>query len=129
MKAVFRNVIPVSGNKLYFIASDKDLSTSFCRIAADKNVQNVYVGPDYLSDDLTTAKSEEVLSLMDKNVKINKASVPVACFYYQSFSLSKNLSERIPAIVLLTVLFVLPVVSIKRSQPDNVLQCVSTGSI
>ena len=30
LSAVFRNVIPIAGNKLYFIASDKELSVSFC---------------------------------------------------------------------------------------------------
>ncbi len=115
LKAVFKNVIPVSGIKLYFIASDKDLSTSFCRLTLEKNIANIYVGPDYLSDDLTRSKSEEVTMLMDKNIKINMASVPVACFYYQAFSLSKNIKEMIPAVVLLVILFVLPVFTIKRS--------------
>ncbi len=56
LKEVFKNVVPVSGNKLYFIASDKELSTSICQLAQEKNINNIYVGPDYLSDDLLSFK-------------------------------------------------------------------------
>jgi len=116
LKAVFENVVPVSGNKLYFIASDRELSTAFSELAVRKNINNLYVGPDYLSDDLTALKSEEITSLMDNGIKVNRSAFPVACFYYQSFSLSKNLNEKIPGIVLLALLFAL---SIKRLKPDN----------
>ncbi len=115
LKAVFTNVIPVSGNKLYFIASDKEISTAFCQLTVEKKIRNIYVGPDYLSDDLIKAKSEEIVTLMDTNVKLNRSAVPIACFYYQSFNLSKNLSEKIPAIILLIILFVMPVITIKRN--------------
>lgn len=116
LKAVFENVVPVSGNKLYFIASDKELSTAFSELAVRKNINNLYVGPDYLSDDLTASKSNEIASLMDSSIRVNRSAFPVACFYYQSFSLSKNLNEKIPGIVLLALLFAL---SLKSLKPGN----------
>jgi spermidine synthase len=116
LKGVFKNVIPVSGNKLYFIASDKDLSTLYCKLALDKNISNIYVSPDYLSDDLITARSEEISSLIDRRIKSNRSTHPIACFYYQSFNLSKNLNEKIPAIAILVVLFAL---SLKTIRKDN----------
>jgi spermidine synthase len=116
LKAVFKNVLPVSGNKLYFIASDNVLSMSICQLAQEKNINNIYVNPDYLSDDLIIAKSREVTSLIDSSIRINRSTQPIACFYYQSFNLSKNLSEKIPAIVLLVVLFAL---SLKTIRPGN----------
>jgi hypothetical protein len=111
---VFKNVIPVSGNKLYFIASDKDLSTSICQLAVNKNINNIYVSSDYLSDDLITARTEEIISLFDRSIKSNHSAHPIACFYYQSFNLSKNLNEKIPAIVLLIALFAFSLKSIRR---------------
>jgi spermidine synthase len=113
MKAVFNNVIPVSGNKLYFIASDKELSASICQLVHERNIQNTYVGPDYLSDDLITAKTNEVLALIDRNVKINRSALPIASFYFQSYNLSKNINEKIPAIILLIILFLLSLTSIR----------------
>jgi spermidine synthase len=104
LKAVFKSVIPISGTKLYFIASDKDLSTSVCEMVSKKNLNNFYVGPDYLSDDLIASKSEEVINLMDSSIKYNRSTLPIACFYFQTFNLSKNLNEKVPAIILLALL-------------------------
>lgn len=114
LKSVFRNVVPIAGNKIYFLASDKDLSTSICKLTKEKKITNTYVGPDYLSDDLITSKSEEINSLFDRNIRYNKSDNPIASFYYQSFKLSKNLNEKIPAIVLLIVLFFLSFKTLKR---------------
>jgi spermidine synthase len=126
LRAVFKNVIPVSGNKLYFIASDKDLSTFICQLTEEKNINNIYVGPDYLSDDLITAKSEEVISLLDSSVKTNRTTLPIACFFYQSFNLSKNLNEKTPAIVLMVALFAL---SLKALRRDNGIMYFSALSL
>jgi len=116
LKEVFKNVVPVSGNKLYFIASDSELSTSICQLARDKNINNIYVGPDYLSDDLLTSKSSEITSLIDPDIRKNSATLPIACFYYQSLNISKNLNEKIPSIVLLVLLFAL---SLKTLSAEN----------
>ena len=126
LKAVFKNVIPVSGNKLYFIASDKVLSTSICSMVTGKNLNNFYVGPGYLSDDLIASKSKEVLSLMDSNIKYNRSTRPIACFYYQSFSLSKNINEKIPAIILLALLFAF---SLRNFRPENAVMYFSASAL
>jgi len=126
LKTVFGNILPVGGTKLYFIASDSLLSSSFCRLVGEKKIETLYVGPDYLSDDLIKAKSDEIKSLIDPEVKINRSAVPVACFYYQSFSLSKNTNERIPALILLLVMFGLPVIYIKR---DNLIMYFSASAL
>lgn len=115
LKAVFKNVVPVGGNKLYFIASDKEISTAFSELAVRKNINNLYVCSDYIQDDLTALKSAEIASLMDIGVKNNMSAFPVASFYYQSFSLSKNLNEKIPGIVLLTLLFALSLRSLRSN--------------
>lgn len=115
MKAVFKNVLPIPGNKLYFIGSDKDISTSICRLVQVKGLKNTYIGPDYLSDDLISAKSAEITSLLDKSEELNRSAFPVACFFYQSYNLSKNLNEKIPVIGILIILFLLPMASVKRS--------------
>ena len=52
LAGIFRNVKPVVGNKLYFIASDKDLSVSFCKLTEMRNISNIYVSSDFLADDL-----------------------------------------------------------------------------
>ncbi|MDP4222515.1 MAG: hypothetical protein Q8868_04305 [Bacteroidota bacterium] len=113
LKKAFRNVIPIAGNKIYFIASDQELSSSICMLAAERNIVNSYVGPDYLSDDLIKAKSDEITALIDSSVRLNRTAMPVACFYYQAFNLTKNIGEKIPALVLLLLLFVISLTLIR----------------
>lgn len=110
----FKNIAPVVGNKLYFIASDNLLSLAFCKLAETKNIKNIYVSSDFLDDEIITKKSEEVISLIDRNANQNHSVFPVACFHSQSYLISKNLSERIPAIIFLFFVFVLPLAKIKR---------------
>jgi predicted membrane-bound spermidine synthase len=114
LSAVFRNVKPVNGNKLYLIASDKDISLDFCQLTEKRNIRNIYVSSSYLSDDLIKAKSDEILSLINTGGKQNRAAFPVATFHFQSYNFSKSIDERIPAIVLLIVLFAIPVLGISR---------------
>jgi spermidine synthase len=112
--AVFKNVKPLVGNKLYFISSDKAVSLSVCRLATERNIINTYVSSDYLSDDLIKKRSDEVLSLFDPGVRQNKSAFPVANFYFQSYNFSKNLNEKIPAILIMIIAFAVPVVTVKR---------------
>ena len=122
LKSAFRNVVAVAGNKLYFIASDKDLSTAFCDLCSRKQINNIYVGPDYLSDELTAARSAEVTRLLNQQTRLNTAAFPIGSFYFQTFSLSKNLDEKIPAIILLVILFILPMATIRR---NNMMMAMS----
>ena len=114
LAANFENVKPVVGNKLYLIASDKPVSVSFCQLAEIRNIKNAYVSSDFLDDDNIIRKSEEVSALINPGIRPNRTIFPVACFYAQSYMVSKNLDEKIPAIVLLFIAFVLPVTAIKR---------------
>jgi spermidine synthase len=113
LKANFKFVEPVLGNKLFFIASDKQLSLSYCKLSETRGIKNIYVSPDFLDDATIIQKSEEVRSLLEGGIKLNRSAFPVACFHSQSYQLSKNLNEKIPAIVLLLAFFVFPVTLIR----------------
>jgi predicted membrane-bound spermidine synthase len=114
LKQVFKNVKPVLGNKLYFIASDSELSLSFCQLTETRKISNTYVCPDYLADDLVLMKSDEVTAQMDPSVKENRSEFPVGFFYFQAYNFSKSLNEKIPAIVLVVIIFAVPVLGIKK---------------
>ncbi len=126
MSEVFRNVLPVAGNKLYFIASDNDLSTSFCDIVSKKGIDNVYVGPDYLDDDLIKKRSGEILNLIDRDIKHNHIAFPIASFHFQSLNLSKDKSTNTLIIILIILLFALPVIFIKR---NNLIMYFSASAL
>jgi spermidine synthase len=114
LAAIFSNVKPVVGNKLYFIASEKAISLSFCQMADKKHIKNIYVSSDFLEDDLIARKSDEVMALIDRSVAQNRAALPIACFHAQQYQFSKNLGEKVPAIVLMILVFAVPVVMVKR---------------
>lgn len=126
LSASFKNVKPVIGNKLYFIASDKSLSLSFCHLSDQKQIKNTYVSSDYLDDGLINKKSEEVLLLLDHKIKQNSLSFPLAIFHSQSYLFSKSLDEKIPTVIVMLILFVLPAAAIKRR---NILMYFSASAL
>jgi spermidine synthase len=126
LKTAFNYVVPVSGNKLYLIASDSKISTSFCDLAERKKIVNLYVGPDYLADDLIALKTDQIMSAIDETVKLNHILTPVATFYFQAYNLSKNINEKIPSFILLAILFILPMLTVRRS---NLLMYFSSSAL
>jgi hypothetical protein len=114
LKEVFPNVRPVAGNKLYFIASENTLSSSFCRLTELRGIKNIYVSQDYLSDDLMEKKSAEITGLMNRQMRLNSSSFPITYSYFQSYHLSKHLNEKIPALILIIILFALPLLVLER---------------
>jgi spermidine synthase len=126
LSGVFRYVIPIVGNKLYLIASDEELSDSICHLTEERKINNIYVSSDYLADDLIERRSNEVMSAMDHEVQQNRSAYPVACFHFQSFNFSKDLSEKTPAIVLLVLVFAFPVLAVRRR---NLLMYASASAL
>ncbi len=126
MKQIFRNVLPVAGNKLYFVASDNRLNTSFCELTAKKEISNLYVSNDYLSDELTDRKTKEIINLIDPEIKLNTAGLPLAYSYLQVYHLSKYKNEKAVAIFLLTLLFAIPLFAIDRK---NIAMYFSASSL
>jgi spermidine synthase len=114
LRSVFRYVLPVSGNKLYFVASDSALAPNYCELTTKKKIKNIYVGPDYLSDDLIEKKSIEVASLLDGSARENRFGFPAASFHYLSLNFAKKPGEKIPAVILLILLFATPVLFVRR---------------
>jgi len=110
----FRYVKPVTGEKLYFIASGNPVSLSFCQLSEEYNIKNIYVSRDYLDDELINKKSEEVISLLDRGIHQNKSAYPVASFHFQRYQFSKNIGEKIPAIILMIIIFALPVFRVRK---------------
>jgi spermidine synthase len=126
LAANFRFVEPVAGNKLYLIASDEELSVSFCKLAVEKKIENIYVSPAFITDEFTEKKSAEIKALMDTGIRLNRDQFPIACFHFQSYSMSKNLDERLPAIILMILAFVIPIFAVRRR---NMLMYFSASAL
>ncbi len=126
LKEVFRYVRPVAGHKLYFISSDSEFSLSFSGMTEEKQIHNIYVSPDFLSDDLIELKSDEILSVLDKNVRQNRSASPIACFYYQSYNLSRYPHAKSLAVAVSVIIFALSLLTIRRK---NILMYFTASSL
>jgi spermidine synthase len=126
LRAVFRNVKPIVGNKLYFVSSDAGISPLVCSLSEKKGIKTTYVNSDYLSDDLLQNKSDDVMSVIDPAVRKNSCGFPIACFHYQSYNLSKNLNEKVPSVILLVLIFLLPLLFVKRK---NLIMLTSASAL
>jgi spermidine synthase len=126
LTAVFKNVKPVAGNKLYFISSDSEISVSICQLTEERNIHNIYVSYDFLADDLIENKSAQVISLLDPSARKNSSLFPIASFHFQSYNLSRDLSEKIPSIIFMVIVFALPVLTVRRK---NLLMYCSASAL
>ncbi|MGD0343081.1 MAG: hypothetical protein ABSA76_15380, partial [Bacteroidales bacterium] len=126
LSKIFRFVKPVLGQKLYFIASDEDVSVSFCSLVSKRGIKNIYVSPDYLADDLVEAKSKEILSVMIPGARLNSEASPVAAFHFQTYNLSRSAGEKYPGMILLVLVFALPALSVRRK---NTLMYLSASAL
>jgi spermidine synthase len=126
LSSVFRYVKPVLGLKLYFVASDTQISVDYCRLAGLKHINNFYVGPDYLSDDLIERKSEEITHLMDRTARENTLAYPVAAYHFQAYSFSKDEDEKRPLIIALLILFVTPLFLVRKR---NIIMYFSASAL
>jgi len=113
LASVFEKVLPIAGYKLYFIASDNELSTEICSLLEKRGIKNIYVNSSYLDDELIKRKSDEILSIIDYKTDINTIKRPVACFHFQSYNLTRDAGKIIPALVIMFLLFFFPVFTIK----------------
>jgi len=123
---VFESVKPVAGNKLYFIASGSEVAVSVCSLTEERKITNVYVGSDFLADDLIAARSSEIVSLLDPETKKNSSLFPVAAFHFQTYSFSRDINEKVPSLIFLFVVFALPAVTIRRK---NLLMYCSASAL
>ena len=126
LKEVFPNVKPVAGNKLYFIASENTLSSSFSMLAELRGIKNYYVSQDYLNDDLMGKRSAEISELMDRKMRPNSSSYPITYSYFQSYHLSKHLNKKVPALILIIILFALPLLALERK---NIIMYFSASAL
>lgn len=80
LRKVFPHVVIVPGEKNYFLASDAPLSLEIARLVTERGIQNQYVSPWYLQDDLLKMRSRMILSRLQEGGEINRDNDPVAYF-------------------------------------------------
>lgn len=84
LKAVFKNVIIIPGEKNYFLASDTLLTYNIAEAVQSKGIENRYVNQYYFDDSLLKNRGENILSALNPSAEINQNMKPVT--YQQGLS-------------------------------------------
>jgi len=110
LKSVFRNVIIIPGEKIYFLASDAPLSCNIAEAVQKCGIGNRYVNRFYFDDRLLTSRSETILSSLNPESEINRILKPVLyrqqlAFWLSYFNGKYWLLAIIPGIIGLLIFF------------------------
>lgn len=107
LKAVFRNVILIPGNRLFFISSDGPLTMEIAAAINQNNITNLYVNEYFIDDELLSQKSKTIMWKLDPRAQINHDFKPVTYYYGLQFWLSHYRVQLFYPLILICVIFLL----------------------
>lgn len=119
---VFRNIMIIPGNKNFFIASDRKLLSNITELVQDRELDNAYVNPYYLDDELIRDRMNYVLKNIDTDAAVNKDFHPVVYYHQLKFWMSHFKGNYY---LILTLLAVITIIFLFRLKPVNL--CLFTG--
>ncbi|MFO7852986.1 MAG: hypothetical protein ACQERS_01555 [Bacteroidota bacterium] len=111
LSEVFPNVLPIKGESIYLLSSGKSLTTAITGHISEKDIQNTYVNSYYLNNRIIKYNSEQVLNVIDSTLPNNLLDKPRAIFYSQRYQLKKAGSDRLPVILAICLLLLLPFIT------------------
>lgn len=111
LKKSFKNVMLYPGESNYLLASDDTLRSDMAALLSEKNLNNEFVNPYYINDDLVRLKTESILKLLNPEEPVNRDFKPAAYFsqigYYLSWYGQKIRWIQGVAIIVLLLVFLL----------------------
>ena len=113
LKSVFKNVILVPGNKLFFIASDGPLTMNIASSLTRNKIENLYVNEYFLDDTLLAQKSKNIQSKLDSNAPLNHDFRPITYYYGLKFWLSQYHVNLYYPLIVFCVVFLLLLIFLK----------------
>ncbi len=108
LKALFRNVLVISGEKNYFLASDGTLTASVASLGAKRGIETEYVNEFYLDDISLKERSDAIMKRISVAAPLNFDFEPVGCFrqlhYWLSYQWNFSFYILVMPLLLLLVL-------------------------
>jgi spermidine synthase len=114
LKSIFVNVIVIPGERNYFLASDKELSTDIGKLYQKNNIKNTYVNPYYFDDRSANERGNKILKSLKSDAMINNDLTPGAVNINTSLFFSKFKINIYFGIIFVLCLMFLPVVRMKK---------------
>ncbi len=122
LNKVFKNILIIPGNKNFFIASDGKLNPNITELVTQKGIDNLYVNPYYLDDNLIKDRMQYILRHIDKKTVVNKDFYPIVYFHQLRYWMSHFKSNYY---YLLAVIMLITLILILRLKPVKL--CLFTG--
>jgi spermidine synthase len=88
LKALFRNVLVIPGEKNFFLASDDTLTARVASLGAKRGIETEYVNEYYLDDISVKQRSEAIMKRISVAAPLNFDFEPVGCFRQMHYWLS-----------------------------------------
>jgi spermidine synthase len=104
LKAVFKNVLVIPGEKNYFLASDSSLTAAVSMLAADQGIEAEYVNEYFLDDVSLQERSAKIMQRISVKAPLNKDFEPVGCYRQMHYWLSYPGNTGIYIILFLVIL-------------------------
>ncbi|MCX7981396.1 MAG: fused MFS/spermidine synthase [Syntrophales bacterium] len=109
LKKNFTHVKVIPASKDFLLASDSPIEEKIIPLLEQKGIVNTYVNRHYIDEDLIMRRSQQIMTSVDKEVRINSDFYPLA--YWRSLALWFSAFEWKPwwllSIVILIPLFIL----------------------
>ena len=80
LRTAFSHVMLIPGEKIYFVASDQPLTYEISKLAEKKGLDNVYVNPYYIQDDLLKRRGKLLMDELIAGAEVNTDFKPIT--YY-----------------------------------------------
>jgi spermidine synthase len=116
IRKVFSNLIIVPGNRNYFLASDNPISLDYKSLFNSRNIETLYVNPNYIDDRSLKQRSELIQNTLDPSAPVNTDLTPTALWaqtinFFSLFNMNTGILLLFLLLLLLLPLFRLNLVS------------------
>ncbi len=108
---IFSYILPLKGESMYLISSDRELTTNIPELISNKGIDNTYVNSYYLNNQIIRYNSDMVRGIIEDTLPGNELDKPRAVFYNQKHQLDKSGSNKIPFLILVCLLFLIPLIT------------------
>jgi len=88
LKAVFKNVLVIPGEKNYFLASDGALTAAVTMLATKQRIETDYVNEYFLDDASLLERSAKIMKRISVKAPLNRDFAPVGCYRQLNYWLS-----------------------------------------
>ena len=129
MKSVFKNVILIPGNRLFFMASDGPLTMNIAASMSQQKFENLYVNAYFLDDALLNQKSKNIVSKLDPDAPVNHDFRPITYYYGLKFWLSHYHVNLLTPLIAICVVFLLFLILLKPVNINLLMSGFTASSV